>query len=566
MMRGLEPIESTPLVLRRSRNYSCERLCMHSREVWSVIVVVLLFCGKACMPFANEAAHITQAALIDDPDLNLDTMKLAWLFATQSIIGGVSKIAVAFTLRCIGPRNVWLGVLSVGALNLFVIASTKYVGVLFALTMLHSLIYAWIYPATTMAIAGWIDGAYLGRAIGFVATAAKLSPIGMSELYQHLLEKSWRLCYVFAASLFAGAFVVFAVFMRSSAEACGFRSPTPPGARDDAAKPRAPALANEESSIKAISIVLCMRRTWALLGAFVTLVLIKSSVKFATIYAKTRLGVSASEGASLFVWNACAAALAGILGGFLYDIVPGGKMGVGLMMTTLNILNIAGLMFALTIECLDQVSLMSLQIFMAIVGFASVLPVSLPFQIYSMAIGGTRHCGMLVATFECVAMSIESLTDLLTGNLLQLERYTTWLIINLCLSVVGTVCMGIYYYLDYRKSPRANVLTAVPSVNFMTKSSSKLQLWMDSWAADQNSPSRSRGGSRPGSLQGTPTVARRNVPDGRRPSASLDIGSVPADLSGAERALRASPVPGGAGGLLTAPLGPPPGSPKPPQR
>jgi len=30
--------------------------------------------------------------------------------------------------------------------------------------------------------------------------------------------------------------------------------------------------------------------------------------------------------------------------------------------------------------------------------------------------------------------------------------------------------------------------------------------------------------------------------------------------------LRASPVPGGAGGLLTAPLGPPPGSPKPPQR
>ena len=85
-----------------------------------------------------------------------------------------------------------------------------------------------------------------------------------------------------------------------------------------------------------------MRRTYALLAAFCFLVLLKSSAKFASIFAASKLGVSPAEGAGLFTTYALAAMCSGLFGGVLYDCVPGGKMGIGILMTFLNLLNCGG--------------------------------------------------------------------------------------------------------------------------------------------------------------------------------------------------------------------------------
>ena len=86
-----------------------------------------------------------------------------------------------------------------------------------------------------------------------------------------------------------------------------------------------------------------------------------------------------------------------------YDFVPGGKLGIGVFMTILNIINMLGFVFAFFLEVTDSVSMTGLHIFMGIIGFSSVLPVSLPFLVYSMAVGGVKHCAVIVATFEFVA-------------------------------------------------------------------------------------------------------------------------------------------------------------------
>jgi hypothetical protein len=97
-----------------------------------------------------------------------------------------------------------------------------------------------------------------------------------------------------------------------------------------------------------------------------------------------------------------------MLCGFVYDFVPGGKMGIGLLMTGLNIMNLGGFVFILCLARAGQISMLGLRVFVAIVGFASVIPVSLPFQVYAMAIGGVEHCGMIVAGFELCAQVIEA--------------------------------------------------------------------------------------------------------------------------------------------------------------
>jgi len=489
------PVESTPLVYGTSQQtsilrgrYTLERFWIDSREAWTLIIVVLLFVGKGMQPFVMDIVHVTQAALIEDPVLGITATALGGLVAVQDFSSGISKLSVAVVLRNLGPRNAWLIALFTGAINMAIVAavtSQASTGVIFTGTVLQSIVHAWLYPATTMTICGWVDGHWLGRAIGTVAVATKVTPIFMSLIYGAMLDSaSWRSCYQFAAIGFAIAFVVFFLFMRSSAASIGFRTPTPPGAKKkrkdgtDAGHSSAPPLANEPSSCRVIYIVMCMRRTWALLLAFSLLVLLKSSAKFASIYAKERLGVSAGEGTTLFTTYAVASVCSGLFGGVAYDILPG-KVGIGVLMTSLNVLNLCGFIYALIIEHMGIVTMPLLQVFMAIVGFSSVLPVSLPFQIYAMAMGGVEHCGMIVAAFECFALIIESVCDLVIGGLLDSGQFEVWLALNIVWAASGATLMALFYYLDYRKAPKANVLTSVPSMNSITRTYSKLRLWAE---------------------------------------------------------------------------------------
>ena len=57
--------ENTPLVYQEAYSYNFERLGIHNRVVWTYMVVALLFIGKGCMPFVNDAVHVVQAALIE---------------------------------------------------------------------------------------------------------------------------------------------------------------------------------------------------------------------------------------------------------------------------------------------------------------------------------------------------------------------------------------------------------------------------------------------------------------------------------------------------------------------
>lgn len=467
------------------------------------MIVALLFIGKGTQPFVIDIVHVTQAALIEDPELGITATALGGLVAVQDFTSGVSKLGVAVVLRNLGPRNAWLIALFTGAVNMLVIAavrSTASTGVIFSGTVLQSVVHAWLFPATTMTIAGWVDGHLLGRSIGIVAVATKVTPIFMSLLYGYLLRDTWRACYFFASGLFAFIFVVFVIFMRSSAMSIGFRTPTPPDSKKKKKKSpegeeiveraTAPPLANEPSSCRVIYIVMCMRRTWALVLAFSFLVLLKSSAKFASVYAKEKLGVTASEGTTLFTTYAVASVCSGLCGGITYDIIPGGKVGIGVLMTVMNLLNLGGFIYALIIEMNDMVTMPLLQVFMAIVGFASVLPVSLPFQIYAMAMGGVEHCGMIVAAFECFALVVESVLDVVVGSLLDQGAFTVWLTLNIIWASMGTLLMALFYWLDYRKAPKANVLTSVPSMNSITRTYSKLRLWAEN-AASSMTPASS---------------------------------------------------------------------------
>jgi sugar phosphate permease len=319
--------EATPLLPRSE--YGLDRLGIDNRRVWCALIIVVLFIGKFVQPFVNDIGHVVQTSLMDDPVLNVNSATLGGLFAAQDFVQGTSKLLVAFTIRGLRPRNAWLVVLAGGVITMTVVSVARSTPALFACTAIQALLYAFIVPATTMTIAAWIDGHLLGRAIGVCSVATKLSSPIMSEVYRHLLvdavPDSWSRCYALAAAIFGGVLILFFVVMRSSAASVAFRPPTPPGARNGEKggpdhksgaehkggtksgmdEAREPPLAREPNSRRAIYYILCMRRTWALLAAFVALCMCKTSTKFASLYARNELDLAgSSEPATLVTTNA----------------------------------------------------------------------------------------------------------------------------------------------------------------------------------------------------------------------------------------------------------------------
>jgi len=462
-------------VKQAKKNHAIARLGLNNRMHWVIVTCVVLFIAKGAMPFVNDAIHATQTGLVDDPALNITESTIGELSAASDLTEGLAKLTVAPALWLLGPRNALLAVLGMGSINVLLPAFTESMLAMYNLAITQYIFAAWAGPATTMTVAGWVDGHQLGKALGIIAVATKATPSIMFTVYGLLMvegvDDSWTSCFKLAGAIFAVVFIVVFLFLRSSAKSIGFREPTPPGAPAGANTSKLRHPLAQASGFEAFIAFISMPRTWALMASFSLLVILKGGSKFASIYAKHRLHATHQQGSTLQTTYAVASIFSGLAGGYVYDVVPGGKKGIGTLMTSLNLLNLCGFIFAFLCEVTGNVSMLSLYIFMGTIGFASVLPVSLVFQVYAMAIGGVKHCGSFIAAIEFVAHFAEAALDLVVGQLLEDENFSMWLLINCCIAIAGTFFMALFYYLDYIRAPDAKTLTAAPDLNTKSRRS-----------------------------------------------------------------------------------------------
>ena len=69
------------------------------------------------------------------------------------------------------------------------------------------------------------------------------------------------------------------------------------------------------------------------------------------------------------------------------------------------------------------------------------------------------------------------------GELLEEGNFVAWLAISAGLAAAGTIFMAIFYYLDWRRAPKASSLTAAPELDVHDKKSIARSL---RWAAGQS--------------------------------------------------------------------------------
>jgi len=435
---------------------------------------------------------------------------------------------------------------------------------------------AWATPATSMIVAGWVDGHALGTALGLISVASRISPSAVYLVYGALLDGedcthtqsttaltslapgngsllqpnlvgtprgafressydldsykssrlvdigpweqayslrdagdvpgAWRRGFALAAIIYAAVLLVYVLLLRPSAKAMGFRVPTPPGKKkghEEGSKLSHPMA--RASMCEMLGGFFGELRTWYLLLSFSLLMCLKQGARFATLYAKEKLDARCDQNGDMLLFAyALSSVVSGVLGGKLYDLILT-KRDIGWMITILNLMNLGGFVYILVLEATDSVTWTGLYIFMIVIGFSSILPASLPFQVYAISRGGVKHTGLLVSIFELAALGTGVLLELGFGGLLKEKNYTKWLLLYLVSAALpGTFFMALFYYEEWKKAPSASNYGSAPILDVEAKHAQhdfvdppapgtrRLDLPSEAEEASRMAPSRSR--------------------------------------------------------------------------
>ena len=280
---------------------------------------------------------------------------------------------------------------------------------------------------------------------------------------------------------FAATLIIFWLFLRSSAEAVGFRRPHPPekqsGGSSSQQRSSPPPGALRSASRRdahrfegeSVWVVLrelrCTRRFWCLLIGYVALFSSRTATKFLAVFARNELHTSHSTADLLLLLTSLPTMTMLLCGGAAYDFLPS-KAAVAIFFSLLLGGTAVSMVALFVLFWTESLSLPALATIVFVYGLCHPLPLYLPFAVFSMGFGGVRHCATIVCIFELIGLTCASLFQITVGVMLSRDDYLGWFACQALIAVVGCSSMQMYFYLDWRRSPTAGTLVSAPSLPY----------------------------------------------------------------------------------------------------
>jgi len=276
---------------------------------------------------------------------------------------------------------------------------------------------------------------------------------------------------------FSVTLVIFWFFLRSSAEAVGFRRPHPPekqgsganGNQQRSSGAMRPSKAAHRFEGESVWVVLrelrCTRRFWCLLLGYVALFSSRTATKFLAVFARNELHTSHSTADLLLLLTSLPTMTMLLCGGAAYDFLPS-KAAVAIFFSVLLGGTAVSMVALFVLFWMESLSLPALATIVFVYGLCHPLPLYLPFAVFSMGFGGVRHCATIVCVFALFGLTCASLFQITVGIMLSRDDYLGWFACQALIAVVGCCSMQMYFYLDWRRSPTAGTLVSAPSLPY----------------------------------------------------------------------------------------------------
>ena len=402
--------------------------------------------------------------MLADPVLTLDIATFGAILGWGTAGNLTGKLTTGVLADKLGGSKVFVWAIALAATATFIFGTLSNNIAFFAFYFLTVFAKSAGWPSMANIIrVGFVQSKH-GRVWGFIATSSRISSVVTTLLVSSfLLIMSWRgLFYIAGAFALLGA-IVLAMFLRSSSRRSGESSTELEETTQELSNWSKNHPLSEVETRTAIAIFIRNPRFWLIsLGVSSLAVLFEFQV-FIPIYLSETYALMPAQAGMASAAFPLGCLVAVFCGGFIYDKLSKKNivytMSANLMVAVLCLLSLRLLG---TNDLGDSFELALTIGLIFIFGFAISPAYYIPMSVFSIGFGG-KHCGLLVGLIDAFAYFGAMIFDFIGGSVANKEGgWQDFILILIVTSILATIIMTTFLYLDYRDSER-DLASALPS-------------------------------------------------------------------------------------------------------
>ena len=395
-------------------------------------------------------------AMLADPRLTLDTATFGAILGWGTAGNLTGKLTTGILADKFGGSRIFVWAIGLAAIATVIFGTLSTNIAFFALYFLTVFAKSAGWPSMANIIRVGFDPAKHGRVWGFIATSSRISSVATTVLVSSLLLiMSWRGLFYMAGALALVCAVILPRYLQNSWQGSrGLDAETEWSTESISAWSKDHPLSKIETRA-AIGIFISNPRFWLISLGVSSLAVLFEFQAFLPIYLSETFSLQPAQAgmASSAFPLGCLVAVFG--GGFIYD-----KLSKKNIVYTMGATLIVAVLCLLSLRLLgvyDFGSGLELSITVVLVflfGFAISPAYYIPMSVFSIGFGG-KHCGLLVGLIDAFAYFGAMMFDFIGGAVANKEGgWEDFILILIVTSILATIIMTTFLYLDYRDSER----------------------------------------------------------------------------------------------------------------
>lgn len=424
---------------------------------WEFQIVVSMCLGYAMLMLCRTVVGVAGPAMLLDPTLNLDVASFGAILGWGTAGNLTGKLTNGIIADKLGGTKVFIVAIGMAAIATIIFGTLSSNTAFFALYFLTIFAKSAGWPSMANIIRVWFTHAKHGRVWGFIATSSRISSVATTVLLSSLLLiMSWRGLFFIAGAIALVCAFVLPKYLKNSWQDTGEVSSESEQTISDLSSWFKDHPLNDVGALGAILVFIKSPRFWLIsLGVSSLAVLFEFQV-FIPIYLSETFSLAPAQAGIASAAFPLGCLIAVFTGGFVYDRLSRKNIifvfGATLIVAVLSLLS---LWYLGAIEWNSQLELILTIALIFIFGFAISPSYYIPMSVFSINFGG-KHCGLLVGLIDALAYFGAMTFDFIGGEVANKEGgWQDFLLILIVTSVLSTIIMVTFLYVDYMKSEAA---------------------------------------------------------------------------------------------------------------
>ena len=421
---------------------------------WEMRIVISMCLGYGMLMFCRTVVGVAGPAMLADPELTLDTATFGAILGWGTAGNLTGKLTTGILADKLGGRRIFIWAVGLAAIATFIFGTLSTNIAFFTLYFLTVFAKSAGWPSMANIIrVGFVPAKY-GRVWGFIATSSRISSVATTVLVSSLLLiMSWRgLFYIAGALALVSAFIL-PRYLKSSGQGSRRLDADAEGLTESISTWSKNHPLSKTETRGAIRVFISNPRFWLISLGVSSLAVLFEFQAFLPIYLSETFSLPPAQAgmASSAFPLGCLIAIFG--GGFIYDKLS--KKNIVYTMSATLIVAVICLLSLRFLGFYDFGSGLELSITIVLVflfGFAISPAYYIPMSVFSIRFGG-RHCGLLVGLIDAFAYFGAMMFDFIGGAVANKEGgWEDFILILIVTSILATIIMTSFLYLDYRDS------------------------------------------------------------------------------------------------------------------